>query len=294
MPRAALTSQLQAFLLSGTPYQRMGLYKVALTNGTTYLWNDSDYDMSLSDGLYSCIGPMINKSSWSVKNTVDIPEMDLKLFSTGYDLPGGANILLQIHNGLLAGAYITYSILYQKYKYDNTFAPMPIFAGNVSKITISNTVDITVKGLDHQFAQYIPKNLFSNRCMWSLYGAGCAPVGGTGPSRAAHTHSFTVGTGANVIYVDWGTPPSDWANYSLGTITFTSGAAAGTTRSISQATAQGCILSYPLYENPATGDAFTATHGCDHSKNANGCAFFNNLANFRGFPFIPPAQSGLV
>ncbi len=48
-------------------------------------------------------------------------------------------------------------------------------------------------------------------------------------------------------------------------------------------------LMYPLPFAPATGDAFTVYAGCDHTQGT--CqGRFNNLANFRGFPYVPPPQ----
>ncbi len=47
------------------------------------------------------------------------------------------------------------------------------------------------------------------------------------------------------------------------------------------------MLAYPRVNAPATGDAFTVYQGCDHTM-ATCKAKFNNLANFRGFPFVPP------
>jgi len=48
-------------------------------------------------------------------------------------------------------------------------------------------------------------------------------------------------------------------------------------------------LMYPLPATPAAGDAFTVAFGCDHTRGT--CqGRFNNLANFRGFPFVPPPQ----
>ena len=48
-------------------------------------------------------------------------------------------------------------------------------------------------------------------------------------------------------------------------------------------------LMYPLPFAPATGDAFTVAFGCDHTQ-ATCQGKFNNLANFRGFPYVPPPQ----
>ena len=46
---------------------------------------------------------------------------------------------------------------------------------------------------------------------------------------------------------------------------------------------------YPLPFAPATGDAFNVAFGCDHTQ-ATCVAKFNNLPNFRGFPYVPPPQ----
>ena len=46
---------------------------------------------------------------------------------------------------------------------------------------------------------------------------------------------------------------------------------------------------YPLPFAPSPGDAFTVYAGCDHTQGT--CqGRFNNLANFRGFPYVPPPE----
>ena len=51
-------------------------------------------------------------------------------------------------------------------------------------------------------------------------------------------------------------------------------------------------LMYPLPEPPAAGDAITVYQGCDHTMGTCG-AKFDNLANFRAFPFVPPPQMAM-
>ena len=49
-------------------------------------------------------------------------------------------------------------------------------------------------------------------------------------------------------------------------------------------------LMYPLPSAVTTGDGFTVAMGCDHTRGT--CQNrFANLANFRGFPFVPPPQT---
>ena len=50
------------------------------------------------------------------------------------------------------------------------------------------------------------------------------------------------------------------------------------------------VLSFPLVNAPAAGDTFTIYQGCDHTWTTCN-APFGNLANFRGYPFIPPPQT---
>ena len=46
---------------------------------------------------------------------------------------------------------------------------------------------------------------------------------------------------------------------------------------------------YPLPFAPAPGDTFNVAFGCDHTQ-ATCQSKFNNLVNFRGFPYVPPPQ----
>jgi hypothetical protein len=181
---------------------------------------------------------------------------------------------------------------------DTSLGALPLFSGNISGIEIDAlSITVTVKGENVQLAQYMPRNRFTLGCTHSLYDQNCAPnpgASGGGPSRAANTNSNYVGAGATRFYIPFGgSPPPTPGNLALGYITFTSGVADGVKRTLQTCTSAGVNLAYPLYEVPAEGDTFTVTYGCDHTRGANGCAFFNNLANFRGFPYVPPATYAL-
>jgi len=114
-----------------------------------------------------------------------------------------------------------------------------------------------------------------------LYDAGCGIIRGTFSLDGA------VGSGSN----------SDTINFSgaragdaQGSLVFTSGANANvrvTVKSVNVGTSY--TLMYPLPFAPSEGDTFNVAFGCDHTQGT--CmAKFNNLANFRGFPYVPPPQ----
>ncbi len=136
--------------------------------------------------------------------------------------------------------------------------------------------------------QYMPKNRFMLGCVHALYDSGC------GASRASCTFPGTVSS-ASAIAVNWASDPTggNYANLALGYITMTSGAAAGSLRTIQAVNSATAVLMYPLYEVPAAGDTFTVTYGCDKTL-ATCTGRFANQQHFRGFPYVPPAETAAV
>jgi len=288
---------LVAFLASRQPFWVADLFTFELSDGTVYTWTSFDQDLFVPPYTYSAVGPLIDRTKWSIKNTVDVPEMEIRIFSNGSDLPGNVNLKLQVHNGLFDYSTITLSRIFMPTIGDTSLGAVDIFTGNAAQIEIDAiSVVVTVKGANVQLAQYMPRNQFTPSCVHSLYDAGCAPnPGGVdgGPSRAANTSSNTVGASPTRSAIPWGgTPPATFANLALGYITFTSGVNDGQTRTIESATDAVINVAYPLYQVPAEGDTFTVTNGCDKSRGPLGCAFFANLNRWRGFPYIPPAEYG--
>ena len=274
-------------------------FLITLEDGSTFSWTSADESLFVPPYTYSAMGPIIDRTKWSVKNTVDVPEMEVRIFSTGTDLPGGENLKTLVHNGLLDYATITLSRVFMPVWGDTSLGPVTLFTGNVSQTEITSIgVTITVKGANIKLAQYMPRNQYQLSCIHSVYDEGCAPNPGEpggGPSRAANTFPNTVGPGSTTTFINWGTEPANAAQFSLGYITFTSGSNDGATRTIparSGANTAGVQLIYPLDFEPSEGDTYVVTYGCNRTR-GGGCRFFNNLQNYRGFPYIPPAEFGV-
>ena len=80
------------------------------------------------------------------------------------------------------------------------------------------------------------------------------------------------------------------AIHAQGSLVFSSGVNANLRATVKSVVAGVSLsLMYPLPSAPAAGDALTVYAGCDHTP-ATCAARFSNLANFRGFPFVPPPQ----
>lgn len=84
--------------------------------------------------------------------------------------------------------------------------------------------------------------------------------------------------------------PTDAAGqgwFDNGLVTFTSGILDGLSFEIKTWDGTTLNMFLPFENQPAPGDTFTITPGCDKTASATGCQKFNNIVNFRGEPFIP-------
>jgi hypothetical protein len=297
---------LVAFLATRRNAIQADLFTITLASGAVYTWTSYEAPLRVGPYIFSPLtgagrGPLIDRTKWGVKNTIDVPEMEVRIYSNGADMPDGSNLKLSVHNGLLDYATVKLSRIFMPTPGDTSLGAVDLFIGNVSQIEIDAlSVTMTVKGANVQLQQYMPRNQYMLSCIHSVYDQGCAPNPGQpggGPSRAANTFSNTVGAGSTRTLINWGSgTPANYAHFALGYITFTSGTSAGITRTIpgGQATAAGVGLAYPLYVTPAEGDEFTVTYGCDRTRSgANGCPFFSNTQHYRGFRWTPPAEFGV-
>lgn len=277
---AALTS----FLLSKQPCTVADLFEFNLFNGQQHFWTSSDQTIHVNGSTYVNVGPALTRTKFEVKNTIDVPTMDISLISTGSDF-GGQNIKLAIHNGLLDGAHVTLKRVFMPTPGDTSLGTVTLFGGRTSTVQISGRgAKITVKGDNVIMQQYMPRNVYNLSCIHTLYDAGC--------TLSAATFSFfdEVAAPTNAIAITLsiagGSP-----QYNLGYVTITTGAGAGQIRTILNANATTLLLAYPLYVVPAPGDQLSVTYGCD--KRSSTCLnVFNNLQHFRGFEAIPPAVLG--
>jgi hypothetical protein len=304
MPRD-INASLAAFFATRRNSIMADLFLIMLQDGTALAWTSYDTTLFVPPYTYSPLfatgrGPLIQRKKWALKNTIDVPQMDIVIYTNGVDMPDGSNLKLSVHNGLFDYATVRLSRVFMPTAGDTSFGAVPLFTGNVAEIEIDAlSITITVKGANIALDQYEPRNQYMPGCIHSVYDDGCAPAPGQpggGPARTAYTVANTIGAGVTRTFIPWGSPPpSNFANFALGYVTFTSGTAQGIRRTIpaGQATATGLGLSYPLYQTPAAGDEFTATYGCQRNRGPNGCTFFANLQHYRGFPNLPPADFGV-
>lgn len=155
--------------------------------------------------------------------------------------------------------------------------------GTLGEVSMSgNMGTVEFRSITQQLQQPIGKS-FLTECDARLGDLRC------GVSLASFTYSGSItSVTSNSVFVDTaliGTQSDDYYNYGL--VTFTSGANNGLSKEVKDYDdATGAITTFvPFPYDIAASDTFTVYAGCD--KRQTTCiSTFNNIVNFRGFPFI--------
>jgi len=281
------------------PLLRANLFTITLANAS--ILNITDFDKDVSDAssvIYSSRGPLPRATEFSWKIGVQVEQLKLELWSLLTDMVGSqvvlesiaaqqwANALVQVQRAYWAPGSISAS---QKVVPVGAQGTIKIFQGNVADVTAVDAAhaEMNIKSRKNLLSIQWPYNTFQPSCRWPLYGTGCTL------SQSAFTKTGTTSSGSIALLLNTSlTDPDHY--YDQGTITFTSGANAGVTRTVrTYLNASGQILLYiPLPNAPSTGDAFSAAPGCDHTMST--CTTkFSNLINFGGAPFIPVPESSV-
>ena len=164
---------------------------------------------------------------------------------------------------------------------------LTIFAGPIvaADLDQGGTI-ITANDYRVLLQEAMPRQVYTLFCRHLLYGPGCFL------SQPAFSVNGTVAGGSTpaAIHSAIAAPPGS-GTYSLGKIAMTSGQNAGFIRFVRQWTG-GVFTPIAPFPYPVnTGDAFTASAGCDKTKAT--CALFANSDNYGGEDFIPAPETAI-
>ncbi len=216
----------------------------------------------------------------------------IKLSALDTDFVGGINVKTNLHNGGLDGATVRLDRAFMPAPLDMSLGTPPLmFSGRMSQAKITAVgAELTIKGDNVLMNQYVPRNQYQGACIHAFCDAGCTLA------ASSFTTTHTVGASPTKLLIPWGSVPAAPGIYELGKITFTSGPAIGQVRTVRFADASGIILTYPLYNLPIAGDAFSILKGCDKtfsSGSGQSCTDYANTQHWRAFPFIPVVETAV-
>ena len=258
-----------------------------LQGGATLAYTNIDVTFTYAGVTYLANSILVDGLKYKAAVGLEADQQQITVAARATDtISGGAPFLQALRDGSFDGCEIVrYRVFFSDRLGGTAIGAAMLFKGrlgNIDEIGRSNaklTVNSDLVLLDID----MPRNMYQPTCLHTLYDIGCG-LSKTSPSFSA---SGTVGAGSTASIIYWSGAN---ANFAQGTITFTSGVLAGVTATVGSAVNGSALnLINPLQSVPAPGDGFTVYFGCDHTLTT--CqSKFNNLANFRGFPYVPPPQ----
>ena len=274
-------------------------YTFTLIDGVTVLrYTSFDQTLKINGQWYTAHEVQIARSNMSWTNDLSVDSLQLTAFPIAGAAIKGLPFLEAIRCGMLDGATVALDKAFLTACGKRVVGSVNIFFGNVGEIQAGRTsAVIPVNSLLELLDTQAPIRVYQPACVRQLYDAACTVI------RANYTATGTVaankGAGdpsLSVIPVTFTGSPHQGSGvvdyYSLGIISFTSGANSGFTRSISAWDGSTVTVYEPLPFTPAIGDTITLQAGCD--KTLTTCQNkFNNGDNFMGQPFIPVAETAL-
>lgn len=253
------------------------------TAGSQYMWTNVDYDITYNGFVFSANGPLVSGLKYKGTVGLEVDKQQITIAARPSDVINGAPFLIALRDGAFDGAPVYRDRVFLTAPQGSVVGGVRLFQGRVSTIdNVGRTQATLTVASDLVILDYdMPKNLFSPTCLHVLYDAGCGVIRGT------YSADGVVGAGSTSNSIAWS---GARAGDAQGSIVFTSGANANVRATVKAAAAgAGYQLMYPLPFAPAAGDTFNVAFGCDHTQ-ATCQGKFNNLANFRGFPYVPPPQ----
>jgi uncharacterized phage protein (TIGR02218 family) len=253
------------------------------TVGTQYTWTNVDYNIAFNGQIFSASGPLVSGLQYKGSIGLEVNKQQITIAARPTDLINGTPFLIALRDGAFDGAPVYRDRAFLTGPAGAVVGGVRLFQGriptvdNVGRTQATVTVASDLVILDYD----MPKNLFSPTCLHVLYDSGCGIIRGT------FSVNGTCGAGSNSNEIFFS---GARAGDAQGSLVFTSGANANVRATVKVASAGvGYLLMYPLPFAPAPGDGFNVAFGCDHTQ-ATCQGKFNNLINFRGFPYVPPPQ----
>lgn len=275
-----LIAQLNALRAGDATVLVADLYTFTLRTGLVLTYTNADVPIGWNNYTYLANSILVDGLKFKCAAGLDVDQQQITIVARQTDTVSGVPILQALRNGVFDGCEIQRERAFLTAWNLAPVGAVILFKGRIGTIDKigRTTAEVTVNSDLVLLDVDMPRNIYAPNCQHVLYDSGC------GLDKEAFGAVGMVGADSTASAINWSLSS---IVYMQGTVTFTSGMNSGVTATIKDATSSTLILGYPLLYIPVIGDLFAAYQGCDHTR-ATCISKFDNLLNFRGFPYIPP------
>lgn len=289
-------------IIGSTMFSMAEMYTIKLVDGSMDYFTSLDNEINYNGVVFKSHSLIIEQLHYKASVGWSVDEQTVRIFYRPEDMLCGANFIGGVVEGMLDGATITRQRAFWPRGTDyRTFADfltapldvITLFTGYVAAIDKIGQTEVEVKIRSPMGLLDIdmPRNTYQSGCQWRLFDHGCTL------NRDDYTVTGSVaGVSDGNILVSGGVSPNVGADgdayFAQGRIKFTSGDRTDLTLTIRDNDDSYVYFMYPPIKGIHVGDEFFMWPGC--SKRTDTCKLkFNNIANFRGFPKIPPVVTSI-
>lgn len=278
------TRELIDLLHGSDEFLMADLFRITLSNGQILRHTNADMPVVWDGQTYEAHKLIIKRGATRVAVGLDVDSNTLEIAAEpDYRLEG-----LQWSEAALGGALDGARVVIERIFFSDWATPVGavvIFSGRVSDVSGSRSaVKVDVKSDIELLNVSSPRNIYQAGCMRTLYDGGCKVNREKFTVNGRVTADSTTGTelACNLTQAD------GWFNQ--GVIKFTSGRNAGLSRTVKEHKGGRLSFALRLPFPPQSGDVFKIYPGCDKRQETCGKKF-DNIVHFRGFPYIPAADT---
>lgn len=278
------TRELIDLLHGSDEFLMADLFRITLSNGQILRHTNADMPVVWDGQTYEAHKLIIKRGATRVAVGLDVDSNTLEIAAEpDYRLEG-----LQWSEAALGGALDGARVVIERIFFSDWVTPVGavvIFSGRVSDVSGSRSaVKVDVKSDIELLNVSSPRNIYQAGCMRTLYDGGCKVNREKFTVNGRVTANSATGTelACNLTQAD------GWFNQ--GVIKFTSGRNAGLSRTVKEHKGGRLSFALRLPFPPQSGDVFKIYPGCDKRQETCGKKF-DNIVHFRGFPYIPAADT---
>ena len=278
------TRELIDLLHGSDEFLMADLFRITLSNGQILRHTNADMPVVWDGQTYEAHKLIIKRGATRVAVGLDVDSNTLEIAAEpDYRLEG-----LQWSEAALGGALDGARVVIERIFFSDWATPVGavvIFSGRVSDVSGSRSaVKVDVKSDIELLNVSSPRNIYQAGCMRTLYDGGCKVNREKFTVNGRVTANSTTGTelSCNLTQAD------GWFNQ--GVIKFISGRNAGLSRTVKEHKGGRLSFALRLPFPPQSGDVFKIYPGCDKRQETCGKKF-DNIVHFRGFPYIPAADT---
>lgn len=261
------SAQLIALLATGKFFVA-DMYTITLSGGSVMRYTGAQSDLTVAGNTYASAD--IQRDAVKLVAGIAVDTCNVNI--TGQSFPA------MVNSGAFDGAQVLIERLYMATYGDTSAGALHVFSGRVADASSDRmTATISVVSDTELLNTMVPRQVFQPTCWNTLFDAEC------GLSAAAYLATATVLAGSTDRAILLSATPAQARG---GILTITSGAMAGTRRTITGTVTGGISIGLALPSIPAAGVTVNISPGCDKTLSTCTSAYANQL-RFRGQPFVP-------